>query len=71
MVAFAALKNVNARLVENGTLSQTSAQHALYGLRLPVYGICHIVFPRKSTNDLGGKMWTGKTIKRSAGCQLV
>jgi hypothetical protein len=45
MVTLAALKNINAKLVENGAVSQTSAKQALRGLRAPVYGLYHVLFP--------------------------
>jgi hypothetical protein len=45
VVAPTALKNINAMLVENGTVLQTSAQQTLYGLRFLVYGLYHVLFP--------------------------
>jgi hypothetical protein len=45
MVTLAALKNINAKLVENGAVSQTSAKQALRGLRAPDYGLYHVLFP--------------------------
>jgi hypothetical protein len=45
MMALTALKNINAMLVENGAVLQSSAQQTLYGLRFPVYGPYHVLFP--------------------------
>jgi hypothetical protein len=45
MVTLTASQNVNAILVENGTVPQASTQQTLYGLLFPVYGTYHILFP--------------------------
>ena len=44
-MALTALENVNAKLVENGAVPQTSTQQALCGLHALVYGLSHLLFP--------------------------
>jgi hypothetical protein len=43
MVALTASQNVNATLVENGTVPQSPAQQTLYGLCFPVYDFYHVL----------------------------
>jgi hypothetical protein len=45
MMALPASENVNAKLVENGALPQTSAQQALQGRQALVCGLSHLLLP--------------------------
>jgi hypothetical protein len=45
MMTLAALENVNAKLVENGPVLQSSAKQALCGPHGRVYDLYHVLFP--------------------------